>query len=750
MKHALRKYLSPCGSALFMVVSTMAALTVLVTAMYMSVLSSGQVQYATFDQEQAYVTSTSVADIVTAYMSDTQKNAGSQMMKKINAMREGQSITTNGNDFISFGGTKEDSEIGAYTVDIKRINGEKISGVQWKVYDLAVTVQNNGITETTHTLVRCKESEPNQMEPIDRFFTSTGYLPNDVWISSLTTDSTLYCDNEYAIFSKDKYAAGDGDIRINMDIVCAGAAMFNDKTTILPVSKPMNWIFGNNVTFGPSCTISSFNLGTSSGRGKIIVGGDMTLNGNNSGKDFPSNVDVYVLGDLYLGKVYATFGGNLYVGGNIIAENGNYHSFSSVYVNGTMKQKSGANINANTLNKKGACPVDVMEEATETMNRRIGGSVFPKWQAQTAGLPVENITFQSHDDPTNGITGKFVHYINHDCTIGEVVDNKLGDSSVNNLTIIIDTGDDPTGVRTLSVQPNCDRIGIPNTFMWNPDARGSGSQTITVLTVGQGTLVIDVPDGVTYQATDQEFFGHIAWFMMSGGSIRTAASGAPYFVHNGTPASNIKTAIDNGKFILQEPDGTCSYTKVGSGKDVYYKCDSHGGSYEEHNVKSVENGNRDTLCIGRILRDKVDAYYVSHSAVKDNIEDYYNNYYGEFLNGSSGYSSGSYYPNVNIFVVSVLENADIQFGCKKATKEAIQQNVFFGYVYAPYMTYVSIGSGGGDMVKNVGGLIVSDIALSGAYYYYFAQPERTITQISGEDMELLQPSGSRVWRVHGY
>ena len=74
MKHALRKYLSPCGSALFMVVSTMAALTVLVTAMYMSVLSSRQVQYATFDQEQAYVTSTSVADIFTAYISDS-KNA---------------------------------------------------------------------------------------------------------------------------------------------------------------------------------------------------------------------------------------------------------------------------------------------------------------------------------------------------------------------------------------------------------------------------------------------------------------------------------------------------------------------------------------------------------------------------------------------------------------------------------------------------------------------------------------------------
>ena len=98
MKHALRKYLSPCGSALFMVVSTMAALTVLVTAMYMSVLSSRQVQYATFDQEQAYVTSTSVADIFTAYISDS-KNASTTIMKKISTMKAGQTITTNGNDF---------------------------------------------------------------------------------------------------------------------------------------------------------------------------------------------------------------------------------------------------------------------------------------------------------------------------------------------------------------------------------------------------------------------------------------------------------------------------------------------------------------------------------------------------------------------------------------------------------------------------------------------------------------------------
>ena len=418
MKHTLRKYLSPCGSALFMVVSTMAALTVLVTAMYMSVLSSRQVQYATFDQEQAYVTSTSVADIFTAYISDS-KNASTTIMKKISTMKAGQTITTNGNDFAAFGGTKEDSAIGAYTVDIKRLNNETISGVDWNVYDIAVTVQKNGIAETTHSLVRSKNGEPTQMEPIDRFFTSTGYLPNDVWISSVTTDSTLYCDNEYTIFSKDKYASGDGDVNINMDIVCAGAALFNDKTTIKPVSKPMTWIFGNNVTFGQGCTISDFNLGTSSENGKIIVGGDMTLEGNNAGKTFPANVDVYVMGNLYLGKnVYAFFNGNLYVKGDIIAESDKSHSFSSVYVNGTMKQRSGDDIKG-TLNNKGTCPDNVMTDAENIMNSRIGGSVFPKWQAETAGLPIENIYFNT-DDTNQGASAKYIHYIDHDCTIGNV------------------------------------------------------------------------------------------------------------------------------------------------------------------------------------------------------------------------------------------------------------------------------------------------------------------------------------------
>lgn len=570
MKHALRKYLSPCGSALFMVVSTMAALTVLVTAMYMSVLSSRQVQYATFDQEQAYVTSTSVADIFTAYISDS-KNASTTIMKKISTMKAGQTITTNGNDFAAFGGTKEDSAIGAYTVDIKRLNNETISGVDWNVYDVAVTVQKNGIAETTHSLVRSKNGEPTQMEPIDRFFTSTGYLPNDVWISSITSDSTVYCDNEYTVFAKDKNAAGDGDVMLNMDIICAGGALFNDQSTFKPFDEPLTWVFGNNLTIGKDCTASTFELGKSSSeRGKIIVGGDMIASAYGS-RDFGEYTDVYVFGDLYIEGNPISFKGNLYVKGDIIVKDSNRHKFSSLYLNGTMKSAvPGGTVNTGelvlhdmTTNKE--VFNDAITESTKILDNRIGASVFPKWQAKTSGLTENPITFRK----CGTADAKYIHYIKDDCTIGTVRDVGDGSDSPTNFTIILDTGDDPNNVLTIGLSGNVDNDGDGKyeTFMWFPDT--DSSRRISVVIVGRGSVVIDVPDGVTYQATDREFFGHIAWFMMGGGSIKYTDSGVPYFEKPDDLYIKLNESIQSGDFILKTPDGTCSYTKVGTGVTLF-------------------------------------------------------------------------------------------------------------------------------------------------------------------------------------
>ena len=115
--------------------------------------------------------------------------------------------------------------------------------------------------------------------------------------------------------------------------------------------------------------------------------------------------------------------------------------------------------------------------------------------------------------------------------------------------------------------------------------------------------------------------------------------------------------------------------------------------------------------------------------------------------GSCNYSIDSYCPNVNIFVVSCDQNADIQFGIKKANpSESLQANIFFGYVYAPYMTFVCIGDGGS--MKSVGGLIVSDVQINGCLEFLFAQPDDSIKHLAGSGISL-EKAVKKTWRRYG-
>lgn len=736
MKHALRKYLSSGGSALFMVISTMAALMILVTAMYLSVVSSRSTQLTVFNQEQAYVSSTSIADILTAYIADS-KNSSKPFVKSILSLSTTpgtNSISTGDNGFEAFGGSDLETLLGAYSVDVTRLNDEKVSGTTYHVYDIAVTVSNSGVLETTHTYIRTKDPEPSKMERIDRFFTGTGYLPNEEWISDIVADTELYFDNEYTIFSEHLLSRGEALI-LDHDLTCAGAALI-DKVISGSPSDAITVNIGNDLTFGPNFN-GVVTLGTASKKGRLIVGGNMyTCAGKTTGF---KNGDVFVLGDLHI-QGDASFE-NLYVAGNIYYDcPGRWPGADATYVDGSViGAESGGTNYAAQLKVIGAWGNS--SDAEDTLNSAIGGSVYPKWNVNTAGLAVRNITFNS----TWEVGEKYSEFIGEDCIIGKVRDLQPGSMASSNLSIVIDTGDDPDNIRTLSVKANCDDIGIPDTFMWYPEARASGGKTISVITVGCGTLVVDVPEGVTYQTTDQEFFGHIGWFMMNGGSAKKSGNtGAVYFDRGGS-FNTERNKLPNEDILLVSPDGMCHYQRIGT--TDYYECLAHGGSYTEDDIADYDNGLVETLCLGRIVRDKVDSYWSSHPSVKNRIDEYYTNYFGNNFMSNSGYSQNCYYPNVNIFVVSSLENADIQIGVKKATQEVITDAVYYGYIYAPYMTLVMQGAGGG--LKGVGGLIVSDMVLSSSLIFLFAQPDHSIPQIVGEDFAALSPSGSRSWRIHG-
>lgn len=795
MKHALRKYISPCGSALFMVVSTMAALIVLVTAMYMSVLSSRQVQFATFDQEQAYVTSTSIADIICSYIADG-KNSGNAFVKNVVGLENvGDSISTNGNGFASLSdsGTLDDTLLGGYDVTVTKQKDETISGTTWHVYDVAVTVSNNGILETTHTFLRTKDPEPDDMPDIDRFFTATGYVPNDVLVSAINLNSTAYYDSEFVRFGDIESGYNPDNkpntVTIRSGLICAGSVEFDKGNNLkIDINEPTDWYIGNNMTVKPGGTVN-FSLGgsgaveSSKDRGRIFIGGDLNINTTtNIGSD-NKPTDVYVLGDVNISATF-TMNGNLYVAGNVnitdIPQAAVFYGQSKIYHTGKTINIQTNPYNSSlvwlTYNGGNTTLDDVLANRWDTittndisvsltdvsakLDTAIGASVYYKWypDIDDAKANVRNIIFNGYYEavdvagievvkdsgdlvpmstykPYNKEIGsltevapKRVEYIDSDCTIGDIVD--IGQAGIGPHTIIFDTGA-AGNVLTINLQANMCLNGSdePNGFAWgvayaesdvldpHTDEKLTDSQpgqAMTVLTVGDGTLVLNVPDGVTYQAADYEFLGHYAWFKLTGGDYDTAT---------GAYIANISDSdVSTVQSMIHDADGctSCVYEpKKNSDGEDGFTCTVHGGFIEGTEKPSS------CVCTGRVEKDK-------------------------FTGDKYLYDGLPQKANVNIFIVSCDESADIQIGCLKyetGEKKSVRDK-YFGYVYAPYMTYMDMSDSNGHGLKCCGGLIVSDYVMSGYYDYVFALPDVSLREIIGDDY-LATPNANRTWRVHG-
>ena len=241
MKHTLRKYLSSRGSALFMVLSTMTALLIVVMAMYFSVVSSRSVQYAVFNQEQSYQSSISVADAVIAGLNDGKLDKLSGEFFKL---KVGETKSTEGNNFASLVGTgtkEDDVNIGAYDVTVTRLNDEG----EFYVYDFTVTAMVNGVTETTHTLVRLSAGTPVP-PPAGKTFTATGYLPNENWLGRGYYYDEVHIDSEYCILGLGYGVNESVSPQIFGDFTAAGSVEINslnqnDSYDPKASGKPRQW-----------------------------------------------------------------------------------------------------------------------------------------------------------------------------------------------------------------------------------------------------------------------------------------------------------------------------------------------------------------------------------------------------------------------------------------------------------------------------------------------------------------------------
>lgn len=87
---------------------------------------------------------------------------------------------------------------------------------------------------------------------------------------------------------------------------------------------------------------------------------------------------------------------------------------------------------------------------------------------------------------------------------------------------------------------------------------------------------------------------------------------------------------------------------------------------------------------------------------------------------------------------------------QKTGASAVEGNAFFGYVYAPYMTFKGYGDGsGGGWVRMMGGMTVSDYILDDSYTTIACWPEKMPTDLMSDESLKNQLAGisGKTWKI---
>ncbi len=794
MTHTLRKYLSSRGSALFMVLSTMTALMIAAMAMYFSVISSRQVQYAVFYEEQSYQSAVSITDAIIAGMNNGKLNGlQSDILKlKVGSETETGTLSTDGNGFKAFGATGDDAKdddnrLGAYDLTVTRLAD---SG-DYQMYDFSVASSVNGVQEATHTMVMVKKNKRGG-DGINDLFTATSYVPNQNFISRGTYHAALKVDVPNAIFG-----LGDQTPNIEGNLTCSGTAQFNGIGS--KGSDPLVWTFGgdlimNNGLGGYDNGDKALNLnGTAEKPGVIYVGGDLYAENANYFQ-IHSNQIVYVLGNFYGKSVQIQDKGVLVVGGELhIDETGPWGP--PINGNGLLVMTDKAKIIKNSDNTSWTMPGYVSfkyqnwsELDTETypkvlasagqvgaeIDEIIGNTTYPIWRVDwdkdeylkgsltstteivynTGGdNNVAMVKYNGKEVPKRAVfESEDLKWTpeHHGCRITGIVDaaadpanvimedgshpdtGKSHPGGMGQYTIIVDTGDDPDNVFYLGLEPNrkITRDG----------------QTVDVFSWAPTSFGESYDD---YDYLDPNYGTNI--IVRGRGSLAIIVPDG--VIYQSQFADFI--GHENWYMLLGgdvQMDSTCGrkYGKFTPSASEVMKLIHHGCTDCKCDIDPELKEYEDSL------GNKKEGYYCStHEYVVDEYttggECCCNNRVGrQEIDAVLGYNryndtsadihfnlttTGEFvYPTVNIWLVMAGDNAEMMF-TNTLNGEYIQNSVLMGYIYAPYMSFVGTkppgdGSEGAE-TRLVGGAIVSDVKLYDYTDYVFCKPEKIYTDIGG-------------------
>lgn len=817
MTHALRRYTSNRGSALFMVISTMTALMIACVAMYFSVISSRTTEYATFFQQQSYQSASSITEMIFAGLNDSTSSFRDGLSTAMFALNEGETLTTGLNEFTgSFTPGAELSEdeaerlaqLGAYSVDITRLPNESVGGKECWTFDIATTSVVNGQNEIVHTYVHLEAGDTPAIPSSDGgVFAATGYVPNDAYLDGGYFLTDVFFDTEFTFTNmygnKANFMSGDlatgGSLTLQEYIKPIGSESGDYNFAYL--KRPTTWAIRGDLTNNGNNAIKL------RGDSSVYVGRDLSLAqwGSTFASEDGGKYDVYVLGDVYVIQGANLSAVNLYVDGDIHIQGGNI-TIGTLYMNGSFIEEGGVvngGIPASQPKWDDSAPGMTYDEVVEELEKRTDSDSYYKWKIKDSDVAGDFKIKLDGDGAGTYADDKMkptftIAYPGSESAKDDTITNKIitrkgtitgfegsDPGNATPLTIVIDTGDDPNNVITLRVKPylDIDGDGKNETFAWFPGNHGESTgfnlgqnKSKTILVKGRGSVVIDIPEGTTYQDASSQQFMHYSWFVMLGGKEETKSYGKVYDstnLNNATEFHGKKPAANAAQFIHRDcgTSDSCTYekkTKIGAeGKEkekeciycgepvTFIFCETHGkvltyctnpdcesNEGKEESELDPDISTFEALCNNRIDKPTIDVYLNGKTyngmPMKDSIS----------ITNSEGVKE-VVYPTTNIFLVNSNESSEIRFS-QTAKKDggAIMQNSFYGYVYAPYMTFKAMGGSGTAINRFFGGLTVSDYVLDDGYAFTGCYPEVMPTDLmSKESLESPIDGVPKNWKI---
>ena len=593
-----------------------------------------------------------------------------------------------------------------------------------------------------------------------------------------------------------------GDLMLGSDAMSVVHAASDKAISPADVAKigPVTWAIRGN--FYPNL---GSDMGMRGGS-QVLVGGDFVLNGTSlfakkddgyNGKEaLGDHISIYVNGDFNYSNSQIKPNTWVFVNGNVTGVSGAPTTNTRLFVTGDASERAAKTAEMTSSIAVEEWPIDGAfayglnyTEAMALLGQKTQTIAYYKWDLSdntkdgdhinirlnasnqewteadgTKYDPYQSTFIIAHDKDT-----AFAKYIqgNGGNELGVIGDSFIIDSvwthtdnNTGSEVILIDTGDNPDNIITIQLSDVTGNGEFAwfvdhdvNVKSWYPyEAEITSSRIMTgkpnrgtrmVALAGRGTVLIDIPKGLTYTDADAQFTGHIGWWLIE----EEATTG---YEGNGFEIKNL-----NGKEHLTfggvDPQGQYSAEIVPYiHKTCYGIFEGEGGTGDGCVFKKKTSTLKCQECGGELtqvscsIHGDVNKFCSACHPEKDSRRDWCKNHF-DFEQFDKFYATLSdsnklavtgtdgkvVYPTTNFMLVSCDESAEMRFS-KMKNGTQITNNCIFGFIYAPYMSYLAAGGAqAGGLIKLVGGMTVGDYDIQAINAYIGCYPDKMPMDLAG-------------------